>query len=99
MRCCEVRAGLFKWHLDRESSFHHCGGAVKLLACLCMVKTLQPRFNRRGGAVKHVQSCLYAGKTLQRRLNRTGGAVKHLQDCLCAPLRCCEGCAGLFKWH
>ena len=40
MRCCEVRAGLFKCQQDRESSFHHCGGAVKLEACLCTGKTV-----------------------------------------------------------
>ena len=43
---------------DGESSFHTCGGHVKLVqACLCGENTLQRRFNRRGSAVKHVQVC------------------------------------------
>ena len=37
----------------RESSFHYCGGPVKVAqACLCAENTLQLRFSRRGGAVK-----------------------------------------------
>ena len=31
-------------------------------ACLCAESTLQRRFNRRGGAVKHVQACLSTSK-------------------------------------
>ena len=34
-------------------------------ACLCAGKTLESRFNRRGGAVKHVQSSLSASKDLE----------------------------------
>ena len=44
--------------LIEESSFHTCGGHVKLVqACLCGENTLQRRFNRRGSAVMHVQAC------------------------------------------
>ena len=43
---------------DPESSFHHCGGPVRLVqTCLCAGKTFQRRFNLRGGAVKHLQVC------------------------------------------
>ena len=44
---------------DGESNFHHCGDPVKLVqACLCAENTLQRRFNRRGGVVKHVHAGL-----------------------------------------
>ena len=40
---------------DRESSFHRCGGTVRLeQACLCAGNTSQIRFNLRGCAVMHV---------------------------------------------
>ena len=39
--------------------FPNCGGPVKLVqTCLYAGDTLQRRFNRQGGAVKHVQACL-----------------------------------------
>ena len=31
-------------------------------ACFCAENTLQRRFNRRGGTVKHEQACLSASK-------------------------------------
>ena len=44
---------------DRESSFHRCGGTVRLeQACLCAGNTSQNRFNLPGCAVMHVESCL-----------------------------------------
>ena len=70
---------------DRESSFHHCGGPVKLVqASLCVEKTLQRRLNRRGVAVKDVQGCLSLSKDLESSSHHCGGPVKHVQACLCA---------------
>ena len=61
---------------DRESSFHHCGGPVKLVqACLCAENTLQRPFNRRGGAVKHVQACLSASKGGESSFHYCGSPV------------------------
>ena len=41
---------------DRESSFHRCGGTVRLeQACLCAGNTSQIRFNLQGCAVMHVE--------------------------------------------
>ena len=41
-----------------ESSFHKCGGPVKLEeTCLYAGNTLQRRFSRRGGALEHMQAC------------------------------------------
>ena len=45
---------------DRDSSYHHCGGLVKLVqACLCAENTLQRHFNRGGSVMRHVQVCLW----------------------------------------
>ena len=44
---------------DGDLSFHNCEGPVKLVqTCLYAGNTLQRRFRRRGGAVKHVQACI-----------------------------------------
>ena len=68
---------------DRESSFHHCGGPVKLVqASLCAENTLQRRFNRREGAVKHVQACLSARKDIESSFHHCGCPVKLVQACL-----------------
>ena len=46
---------------DRESSFRHCGGPVKLVqACLRARKDLEISFHHCGGPVKIVQACLCA---------------------------------------
>ena len=49
---------------ELESSFHHCGGPLKLAqACLISRKDLESSFYRSGGPVKLVQSCLFVAKT------------------------------------
>ena len=69
----------------RESSFHHCGGSVKLLeAWLCSRRHLESSFHYRGGSVKLVQACLYARKARERCLHHCGGPVKHVEACLSA---------------
>ena len=69
---------------DRDSSFHHYGGPVKLVqACLCEENTLQRRFNRRGGGVKQVQVCLSASKDGESSFHHGGGPMKLEQACLC----------------
>ena len=48
---------------DRESSFHHSGGAVNLMqACLSAREDRESVFHRCGGRVKLVQACLCARK-------------------------------------
>ena len=43
---------------EREISFHHCRGPVKLVeACLCVGNTLQRRFNRRGDQESSFHHC------------------------------------------
>ena len=50
-----------------EKAFHYCGSPVKLVqACLWAGNTLERRFNRRSGAVKHVQACLSTSKDGER---------------------------------
>ena len=56
-------------------------------ACLCAENTLQRRFNRRGGAVKHVQACLSASKDGERRFHNCGSHVNLLQACLWAEVQ------------
>ena len=53
-------------------------------ACLCAGTTLQRHFNRRRGAVKHVQDCLSASKGRESSFHHCGGPVKLVQACLCA---------------
>ena len=45
---------------------------------------LQSRFDRRGGAVKHVQACLNARKDVESSFHHGGGPVKLVQAYLCA---------------
>ena len=81
------------WHVevclcastDQESSFHHCGGPVKLVQpCLRAERILQRRFNRRGGAVKHVLACLSASKDEEGSFHYCGSPVMLVQACLWA---------------
>ena len=68
---------------DRESSFHHCRGTVRLVeGCLCAGKTWQSRFNLRAGAVEHVEACLSAKDDRESSFHRCGGAVRLEQACL-----------------
>ena len=53
-------------------------------ACLCAGNTLQRRFNRRRGAVNHVQACLSARKYLESSLHHSGDPVKLVKPCLFA---------------
>ena len=70
---------------DVESSFHHCGGPVKLVqASLCAENTLQRRFKNRGGAFKHLQSWLSTSKHVESSFHHCGSPVKLVQACLCA---------------
>ena len=72
---------------DRERSFHHCGGPVKLVeASLYAGNTLQCRIHihRLGSPVKHVQACLSANKDAESSFHHCGGPVKLVQSCLCA---------------
>ena len=49
-----VQACLRAWK-DRESSFHLCGGPVKLvLSCICAGSDGESSFNLCGSSVKHV---------------------------------------------
>ena len=67
-RSLEARIGLFMRRKNRESSFHHGGGPMKLvLACLCAGKDREISFHLCGGHVKLVQGCLIAGKVQQIR--------------------------------
>ena len=78
-----VQAGLCATK-DLQSSFHHCGGPVKLIqACLSAGNVGHRRFNRRGGAVKHVLGCLCARKDLESRFHHCGGPVKLVHACFC----------------
>ena len=44
---------------DGESSFHHCGGLVKLVhGCFWSRKDRESNCHHRGDALKHVQACL-----------------------------------------
>ena len=56
-------------------------------ACLCAENTLQRRFNRRGGAVKHVQACLSASKDGEPSFHNCGSPVNLLQACLWAEVQ------------
>ena len=70
---------------DRESSFHHCGGSVRLVQTrLCAGKTCQSRFNLQGGAVKHVEACLSAREDPESSFPHCGSTVRVVQACLCA---------------
>ena len=70
---------------DRESSFHHCRGTVRLeQACLCAGKTSQSRFNLRGCAVKRVEACLIAREDRESSFHHCRGTVTLVQACLCA---------------
>ena len=65
---------------DGESSFHNCGGPVKLVqACLCMGSTIHRRFNRQRGAVKHLQACGSA--------NKDGETVFTTEEVLCSSCK------------
>ena len=46
-----------------------------MLACVCPEITLQSRFKRRGGAVKHVQACLTASIDQESSLHHCGGVL------------------------
>ena len=52
-------------------------------ACLYAGNTLQRRFDRRGGAMKHVQLGLCASSDQESSLHHCGGPVKLVQSCLC----------------
>ena len=62
---CFNRRGVVKYveaslsaRKEIESSFHNCGGLVKLVKISsCVGSTIQRRFHRRRGAVMHVQAC------------------------------------------
>ena len=43
-------------------------------ACLCAESTLQRRFHRLGGAVKHVQACLSASGDGESRFHYCGSS-------------------------
>ena len=54
---CSVKRVQASWGAreDQESSFHNCGGPVRLVeASLCAGETWSRRFIHREGAVKHV---------------------------------------------
>ena len=70
---------------DRESSFHHCGGSVRLVQTrLCAGKTWQSSFNLQGGAIKHVEACVSIREDRESWFWRCGGPVRLVQACLCA---------------
>ena len=76
-------------------------------ACLCAKKTLQPRFNCRGGDLKHVQACLRSSKDGESIFHHCKSPVKLVQACLWAGntlqrhlnrlKMSCEARGGLFK--
>ena len=81
-KCCEARAGLLSSRKDVESSFHHCGGPVKLVqACLCVGSTIQRRFQRRRRAVNHVHACGSADKD-----GETVFTTEQVLCCWCKPV-------------
>ena len=70
---------------DRESSFHHCRGTMRLVeACLYAVKIWKSRFNLRGCAVKHVEACLSAREDRESSFHHCRVFVRLVQACLCA---------------
>ena len=74
---------------DRESRFHRCEGAVRLVqACLYVGTTWWRRFNLLGGAVKHVEVCLSSRDDRESSFHRCGGSESLVQTCLCAGKRC-----------
>ena len=69
---------------DRESSFHHCRGPVRLVQdCSGERKSSKRRFNLRGGAVEHLQACLSAREDRESSFHRCRGPVRLVQACLC----------------
>ena len=56
---------------------------TRVQACLCKENTVQCRFNRRGGAVKHVQACLSGSKDGESSFHHCRAPVKLEQACLC----------------
>ena len=68
----------------RETSFHHCGGPVKLVeAWLCARRHLESSFHHCGGSVKLVQACLCARKARKSSFHPCGGAVNLIEAWLC----------------
>ena len=60
---CEARVGMLYTRKDEESSFHHCGGSVKLVeACYTARRHLESSFHHWEGAVRCVLACLSARK-------------------------------------
>ena len=58
---CKARADLLSASKDGDSSFHHCGGVVRLVQALFGTGIdRECNFHHRGGAVKLVQACLNA---------------------------------------
>ena len=53
-------------------------------ACLCAESSLQRRFHRLGGAVKHVQACLSTSKDGESSFHYCVSPVKLVEACLCA---------------
>ena len=50
---CEARVGMFNTRKDQESSFHRCGGSVKLVqASLCARNHREGSFHHCGVSVK-----------------------------------------------
>ena len=49
---------------------------------VCVENTLLRSFNRRGRAVKHVQTCLSASEDRESCFHRCAGPVKLVQTCL-----------------
>ena len=99
-RYCESRVGLVSTMRHRESSFHHCGGPIKLVMCQ---ETSRKQFSplwrsceartglfkckdgsREQFAVMLVQARLSAKKDQESSFNHWGGPVKLLQSRLCA---------------
>ena len=78
LRSCEARASLLKCQERPRKQFlplwRPCG------ACLCAGKTLQCRFNRRGCAVKHVQSCSSASTLLESSFHHCGRPMFKSQE-------------------
>ena len=68
--------------VDRESSYHHCRGPVRLVqACLCEGKARSRGFDHRGGAVKHVQACLSSREDQESCFRHCRRPVRLVQDC------------------
>ena len=73
VKTCEARGACLRARKDRDSSFHHWGGAVNLAqAGLSTKRHRESSFQHWGDAVKLVLACLSAGNVRDSSFNYRG---------------------------